>query len=194
MTIAKKLYVGFGLILGIMLVLLMFNVVSVAKEARAREAVSVTLNDMATIRAVSFQMMQNRQSLGNYLLSGDLRDEDKTNKGIADLETLLRDGQTMVHDTFLRSAFSQVEENERSWADNFARPMIAKRRQVDAGDATVSDLQIFYLQRDPNSWVAKSSAVLEEAGNNVRKAVDESTASARTATAFSSTITIAGTL
>src|SRR5215469_6005806 len=194
MTIAKKLYVGFGLILGIMLVLLMFNVVSVAKEARAREAVSVTLNDMATIRAVSFQMMQNRQSLGNYLLSGDLRDEDKTNKGIADLETLLRDGQTMVHDTFLRSAFSQVEENERSWADNFARPMIAKRHQVDAGDATVSDLQIFYLQRDPNSWVAKSSAVLEEAGNNVRKAVDESTASARTATAFSSTITIAGTL
>ena len=41
--------------------------------------------------------------------------------------------------------------------------MMAKRHQVDAGDATVSDLQIYYLQHDPASWINKSSAVLDEA-------------------------------
>ena len=41
--------------------------------------------------------------------------------------------------------------------------MIAKRHQVDAGDATVSDLQIYYLQHDPASWVNKSTAVLDDA-------------------------------
>ena len=193
MTIGKKLYVGFGLILGIMLILLLFNIISVAKETRARDAVAATLSDVQTIEAVRFQMMQNRQSLGNYLLSGDLRDEDKTNHGIQDLQALLRDGETKAHDNFLRSAFSQVEEIEHSWADNFAHPMIAKRHQVDAGDATVSDLQIFYLQHDPSSWVAKSSGVLDEAGVSVRKALDESTASARTATNLSSAITTGGT-
>jgi len=42
----------------------------------------------------------------------------------------------------------QVESTEASWADNFAKPC-AKRHQVDSGDATVSDLQIFYLQKIP---------------------------------------------
>jgi len=38
---------------------------------------------------------------------------------------------------------------------------------VDAGDATVSDLQIFYLQKDPASWLTKSSAVLDQANSDV---------------------------
>ena len=51
----------------------------------------------------------------------------------------------------------QVESTEASWGDNFAKPLLAKRHQVDSGDATVSDLQIFYLQKDPTSWLLKSS-------------------------------------
>jgi methyl-accepting chemotaxis protein len=89
---------------------------------------------------------------------------------------------------------SQVAENEHNWADIFAKPMIAKRHQVDAGDATVSDLQIFYLQHDPASWVSKSSGVLDEANNNVRKSLEDSTEAASSATALSSALTTAGTL
>ncbi len=55
-----------------------------------------------------------------------------------------------------------MESTEASWADNFAKPLLAKRHQVDAGDATVSDLQIFYLQKDPSSWLTKSSTVLDQ--------------------------------
>ncbi|MGB0034616.1 MAG: methyl-accepting chemotaxis protein [Candidatus Acidiferrales bacterium] len=194
MTISKKLYLGFGAILAIMLGLFIINIFTVIREYSARSTVAVTLADVQTIETVRFQMMENRQYLGNYLLSGDLRDEDRANHGINDLHELLREAGNKAHDVYLRSALTQVEENEHNWADNFAKPMIAKRHQVDAGDATVSDLQIFYLQHDPGSWINKSSGVLDEANRAVRRALEESNSSASSATAVSTGITTAGTL
>jgi len=194
MTIGRKLYFGFGSILAIMLVLFFFNTISVLRENKARDSVKTTLADVQTIETVRFQMMQNRQYLGNYLLSGDLRDEDKTGHGINDLQVVVREGQTKAHYPNLKTALAQVEENEHSWADDFAKPMIAKRHQVDAGDATVSDLQIFYLQHDPASWVNKSSGVLDAARDDVSKALEESNAAAASASARSTGITTGGTL
>src|SRR3984893_15239050 len=194
MTISKKLYLGFGAILAIMLFLFVINIFTVAREYTARSASAATLADVQTIVSVRYQMMENRLFLGNYLLSGDLRDEDKTNKGVADLASLLKDVESKANDASLKTAFAQVEAGEHSWADDFAKPMIAKRHQVDAGDATVSDLQIFYLQHDPNAWFNKSSVVLDEASTAVRKALDDSNTSAASATALSTIITTVGTL
>jgi methyl-accepting chemotaxis protein len=131
--------------------------------------------------------------LGNYLLSGDVRDEDKTNKGANELSEILKDAESKVNDANLKTAFVQVDEGERSWLEDFAKPMIAKRHQVDAGDATVSDLQIYYLQHDPNSWFNKSTAVLNEANLSVRKTLDDSNSSAASATELSTIITTVGT-
>jgi methyl-accepting chemotaxis protein len=194
MTIGKKLYLGFGAILAIMLVLFVINLFTVRREYAARSNVAVTLSNVQIIETVRFRMMENRLFLGNYLLSGDLRDEDKTNKGFNDLSTMLKESQSRVSDQNLRSALSSVDENEQSWFENFAKQMIAKRHQVDAGDATVSDLQIFYLQHDPASWINKSSGVLDEADRDVRKALDDSNASASAATSWSTSVTIIGTL
>jgi methyl-accepting chemotaxis protein len=194
MTIGKKLYLGFGAVLAIMLVLFIINIFTVRREYSARATVASTLSDVKAIETVRFQMMENRLYLGNYLLSGDLRDEDKTNKGVSDLAALLKDVESKANDGSLKTAFAEVEAGEHSWADDFAKPMIAKRHQVDAGDATVSDLQIFYLQHDPNAWFNKSSVVLDEASTAVRKALDDSNTSAASATALSTIITTAGTL
>src|SRR5271167_632901 len=194
MTIRRKLYFGFGAILAIMLALFVVNILTVLREHTARSAAASTLNDVQTIENIRFQMMENRLFLENYLLSGDLRDEEKTNKGISDLLALLREGESKGNDTNLRAALAQVEENEHNWAENFAKQMIVKRHQVDAGDATVSDLQIYYLQHDPASWTTKSASVLNDANNNVRKALDDSNASAASATTFSTIITTLGTL
>jgi methyl-accepting chemotaxis protein len=138
-------------------------------------------------------MMETRLYLGNYLLSGDVRDEDKTNKGATELSDILKDAESKVNDANLKTAFVQVDEGERSWLEDFAKPMIAKRHQVDAGDATVSDLQIYYLQHDPNSWFNKSTAVLDEANLSVRKTLDDSNSSAASATELSTIITTVGT-
>ena len=194
MTIGKKLYLGFGAVLGIMIVLLGVNIITVKHEHDARGTVAATLNDVQAIESVRYQMMENRLFLGSYLLSGDLRDEDKTNKGINDLQELLKQSEAKVDDTILRSALSQVQENERDWAENFAKPMIAKRHQVDAGDATVSDLQIYYLQHDPSSWVNKSTGVLDESSRNVKKAFEEADQSAASATLWNTIITTMGML
>jgi methyl-accepting chemotaxis protein len=194
MTISKKLYGGFGAILGIMLILFIVNLFTVKREYAARGVVRATLADVQTIENIRLQMMENRLYLGNYLLSGDLRDEDRTNKGVSDLLALLKEAESKSPDAGLRGALSQVDDNERGWSENFAKPMMAKRHQVDSGDATVSDLQIYYLQHDPASWVTKSSSVLDEGNLAVRKSLDDSNASAASATSWSTGVTIVGTL
>ena len=123
MTIGKKLYFGFGAILTIMLFLLAINILTVVRQYGTRSAVHDTLQDVQTIERMRYEMIENRLSLGNYLLSGDLRDEENTSKGINDLQDFLRESETSVHDSSLRSALNEVEENERDWSENFARPM-----------------------------------------------------------------------
>ncbi|MGD0955509.1 MAG: methyl-accepting chemotaxis protein [Candidatus Acidiferrales bacterium] len=194
MTIGKKLYWGFGAILAIILFLFVINIFAVIRQYSAREAVKATLADVQAIETVRFKVVENRLSLGNYLLGGDLRDQDKTNKGISELQDLLRQSEVKANDPGLRSALAQVEDNEHQWADNFAKALIAKRHQVDAGDATVADLQIVYLQLDPASWINKSTAILDEASRSVSKAQDESNASAASATLASTIMTTVGTL
>jgi methyl-accepting chemotaxis protein len=192
MTIAKKLYVGFSAVIGAMLFLLAINIFAVRHEHDARNTVSATSTDRNAIDSVRYQLMENRLYLADYLLSGDLREEDETNKGVNDLQNLLRESHSKVNDVNLRSALSQVEENERQWADTFAKQMIAKRHQVDAGDATVSDFQIYYLQRDPASWLTKSTSILDDSSQNVQKAFDEANESAASATWWNTIITLTG--
>src|SRR5262249_53152906 len=108
------------------------------------------------------QIAHNSLDLNNFLLSGDPRDEEKVNKGMTDLNDFIKRGQAQAANEDVRSALIQVDSTQANWADNFAKPLLAKRHQVDSGDATVSDLQIFYLQKDPASWLTKSSVVLDE--------------------------------
>ena len=62
---------------------------------------------------------------------------------------------------------------EQAWGNEFANPLVDKRRAVDSGNATVAELQIFYLQKDSNSWVARSSDVLDDVDRENRKLLDE---------------------
>jgi methyl-accepting chemotaxis protein len=194
MTIKQQLYRGFGLILIILAVLLIVDVGSLLKAQKASSEAASTLEGVRTTENVRYQIMQNRLNLNNFLLSGDPRDEDKTNKGLTDLVDTVKRGQAQTQSEFLRAALIQVEGTEASWADNFAKPLLAKRHQVDSGDATVSDLQIFYLQKDPASWLSKSSAVLDQANVDISKALAESQKAADRAGTFSLIIIVLGTL
>ena len=125
---------------------------------------------------------------------GDPRDEDKVNHGFSDLADLVKQGESKTNNEFLHTALIQVESTESSCADNFAKPLLAKRHQVDSGDATVSDLQIFYLQKDPASWLTKSSTVLDEANTDTGKALKQSESAASTASKISFCIVVFGTI
>ena len=194
MTIGKKLYAGFGLILVILAVLFLVNIFAGYFEKSARNSASTALDSVRIVEAVRYQIMLNRLNMNNFLLSGDPRDEDKVNKGLTDMADLIRRGEAQATNDAVHTALIQVESTETSWADNFAKPLIAKRHQVDSGDATVSDLQIFYLQKDPSSWLAKSSTVLDQSNAEISKFLEQSTKSANNASLVSAIVTIGGTL
>ncbi len=194
MTIARRLYAGFGIILGVLTLLFIVNLITAARQSSAATEASRALEGVTTIESVRSQIMQNRLNLNNFLLSGDPRDEEKVNKGMADLADALKRSEAQVGNEALRMALIQVESNESSWADNFSKPLLAKRHQVDSGDATVSDLQIFYLQKDPASWLTKSSTILDQSGAEIKKSQDESKKSADSARILSMVVTVAGTL
>jgi len=194
MSIGKKLYAGFGLVLAILVGLFLVNSVAGLRQRNARADSAASLKSVQTIQTVRLQIMQNRLSLDNFLLSGDPRDEEKVNKGITELNDTLKQGEAQLSADTLRTALIQVESTEASWADNFAKPLLAKRHQVDSGDSTVSDLQIFYLQKDPTSWLTKSSAVLDQSTSEITKTFDETTKSADKTGNWSFGITIGGTL
>jgi len=168
------------MILGVLLILFIVNLIAASRQGSALESVR-------TIEAVRYQIMQNRLNLNNFLLSGDPRDEEKVNKGMVETADTLKRGQSVASSESLRMALIQVESIEASWGDNFAKPLLAKRHQVDSGDATVSDLQIFYLQKDPASWLTKSSTILDQSSA-------DTTTSAGTASKVSFYLTTLGTL
>src|SRR6266571_3039432 len=190
MTIGKKLYAGFGLILGVLVLLFLVNIFAGFKEKSARTDASSALESVRTVESVRYQIMLNRLNMNNFLLSGDPRDEEKVNKGLTDITDQVKRGESQSGNEAVRTALIQVESTEASWADNFAKPLIATRHQVDSGDATVSDLQIFYLQKDPASWLTKSSVVLDQSNADITKFLQDSTNSANRATAFSAVATI----
>jgi methyl-accepting chemotaxis protein len=194
MTIGRQLYKGFGAVLAILGLLLFVDLGALWKARAASDEAAATLESVRTAENVRYQIMQNRLNLNNFLLSGDPRDEDKVNRGLTDLTDLIKRGQSQGSSEILHTALIQVESTEASWADNFAKPLLAKRHQVDSGDATVSDLQIFYLQKDPASWLAKSSAVLDQANTDISRALQESQVIASRASSLSGVVIVLGTL
>src|SRR5450759_814874 len=173
MNIGKKLYISFGIILGTVLLLLAINLIAVQREHAAKAAAQRSMDMTEATSKVRFQMMQNRLHLQNYRLSGDTRDVDKMNDGERLLSDALRHAQELANSPQQRSSLEKVQGLEQAWGNEFANPLVDKRRAVDSGNATVAELQIFYLQKDPNSWVSRSSEVLDDVDRENLKLLEE---------------------
>ncbi|HVI08746.1 MAG TPA: methyl-accepting chemotaxis protein [Candidatus Binatia bacterium] len=172
MTIGKRLYQNFGIILAMVVVLFLVNIMAVQREHAAKAAATASLELANATNAVRFQMMQDRLYLSNYLLSGDTREVERMNEGLRTLEEKLAEGKTLSNSDQERSALSKVEQLEQSWSKEFAQPLIEKRKDVDSGNATVAELQIYYLQKDASSWVKNSTDALDVADGENHKLVD----------------------
>src|SRR5258708_35710404 len=140
MTIGKKLYAGFGLILGILSLLFIVNLFTGWKQSSTRKDNNSALDGVTTVEAVRYQIMLNRLNMNNFLLSGDPRDEDRVNKGLTDIVDQIKRGESNASNESVRTALIQADSTKASWSDNFAKPLIAKSHQVDSAYATVSDL------------------------------------------------------
>src|ERR1700745_1615707 len=173
MTIGKKLYVNFGIILIMVLALFLANWFAVRREHDAKKAAQQSQDLAEATNQVRFQMMQNRLYLSNYLLSGDTREVDRMNEGLRLLNEKLDQGKTLASSDQIKTSLTKVQQLEQSWGKEFAQPLIEKRKDVDSGNATVAELQIYYLQKDASSWVKNSTDSLDVADGENRKLVEE---------------------
>lgn len=184
MTIGRRLYLGFGSILSILVLLFIVNFSALMREHSLLNKASDTSLSLQTIENVRYRMMQSRLDLRNFLLSGDPRIETQTTKDMADLDDFIENSRLKTSNETLRTALSQVGQIELDWDQNFAKPLLAKRHQVDSGDTTVADLQVFYLEKNAGSWVGKQMSILADADNEISKSLEDAKNSATSATWF----------
>jgi methyl-accepting chemotaxis protein len=190
MNIGKKLYLSFGGILGTVVLLAAVILFAVWREHDTKAAAQRSMDMTQATSLVRFELMQNRLHLQNYLLSGDTRDVEKMNDGVRRLAEALQRAQGLANNDQQRASLEKVQQFEQSWGVEFANPLAEKRRQVDSGNATVAELQIFYLQKDPNSWVSRSSDVLDQVDQLNLKLLEERRRSDEVAATFTVAVTL----
>src|SRR5258708_14951379 len=173
MSITKKLYLNFGIVLAMVVVLFFVTLFAVKREQNAKDGAAQAMQMTDATDKVRFQIMQNRLYLSNYLLSGDSREVQRMNEGVKQLRDELQTASKLATSEEQGSKIQTVQKNEETWVPEFADPMLQKRRQVDSGNATVADLQIYYLQKDPGAWVKASIDALDIADHDAHQTLEE---------------------
>ncbi len=194
MTIGKKLYVNFGAVLAMVVVLFLVNLIAVQREHSAKAAASLALKMADTTDKIRFQMMQNRLYLSNYLLSGDTREVERLNEGLRILQEHLQSAKDLSNSEQQKAALEKVQNSEQNWSREFATPLMEKRKDVDGGNATVAELQIFYLQKDASSWVKSATEYLEAADQENSKILESRRKSDETAATATIVVALISTL
>jgi methyl-accepting chemotaxis protein len=152
-TIGGKLYMGFGLIMAIVVVAFLVNWLAVRHEQTTRALYKQSITMVESLSKLDKARNENRLFLRNFLLNGDRREADALARGQSEVEALIseiKENGTALGDTSrAKQLLDQMAEAEREWGRVFAAPLMEKRRQVDIGSATVAELQIAYLQATP---------------------------------------------
>jgi len=163
MTIGKRLYVNFGVLLVNALALFIINFIALERQQCARENSQHALELAQAWDRLRYQMMQNRLDLRNYLLSGDEHDSQKVNAGINQLAQLLDAASNQSAAEQQRGLLIRLRGIETNWENNFAYPLMEQRKQVNAGATTISELQLFDLQMDNTTarWVKDSDELFD---------------------------------
>src|SRR3954467_14926607 len=136
MTIGKKLYVNFGAVLAMVVVLFLVNLIAVQREHSAKAAAAQSMELADATDHVRFQIMQNRLYLSNYLLSGDTRELDRLTEGDHKLGDALQSAIGLAGSAQQKDALNRVLSSEQNWVHDFAEPLVQKRKDVDSGNAT----------------------------------------------------------
>jgi methyl-accepting chemotaxis protein len=168
MSIGKKLYYGFGALIAMMALLFL---VSLAARWRDKSARANTA-EIGDIRGL---VTQNNLALNSYLLSGSPDEVKKISDGDSRLLDRIDHFKDKVNSE-QHASLDKLQSAERDWMSKFANPVIEKRKQVDNGNATVAELQIFYLQQDPGTWLETLNTPLDQVQKSINASSDTTSA------------------
>src|SRR5689334_9526066 len=161
MTIAKKLYWGFGGMIALALVLSLVSQFGLWREQAAKRKTNRSFQVLRDTSTLQYLLSENQIHLNNYLLSGDASESDRVLTGVTQLDEAIHrtEAKASVEEQI---PLEKLNEAVHDWTEHFARPLIDKRRQVDSGNGTVAELQIFYLQLNPGEWMKKIKEPIDQ--------------------------------
>jgi len=197
-SIGGKLYMGFGMIMVIVLVAFLVNWAAARHEQTTRAMYKKSITIVESLSRLDRARSENRLFLRNFLLNGDRREADALTHGQGEVETLITEIKenwaTLGDDSNqARQLLDQLGEVEREWGRTFAAPLMEKRRQVDTGSATVAELQIAYLQATPTpEQKQREDLPMQQLQAITRKANAEAESSDSTAATLITVVTLGG--
>ena len=193
-SIRYKLYKSFAIVLAMVLLIFIVNYWAMQREHGTKEASAQAKTLKEATGKIRFQMMQNRLNLGNYLLSGDTREIEHMNEGVHKLADILQNSFTLTTSEQIKDDLNRVLSSEQNWARDFAEPLVQKRKDVDSGNATVAELQIFYLQKDAAAWVKTATDLLDKVDLEIENILTERRKSDEFAGTITTVVSILSTL
>ena len=144
MSIGKALYVNFGKILVLVLALFAINLIFLSREHGARNATNSASEVLLSCEQVRYQMFVNRMKLRDFVIDGKEVHVEELRSGMAKLSEDLKDAENKAINSAQLEALKKVGDSEASWLQNFAEPLMEKRRQVTSGQANMASLHEFF--------------------------------------------------
>src|SRR5438270_13702603 len=121
MTIAKKLYWGFGGMIGLVLILASVSQFGLWREQAAKRKTDRSFQVLRATSALQYLLSQNQIHLNNYLLSGDPGEAEKVVSGVSQLDDAIHSTQAKAT-AEERLPLERLNEAAHDWSEHFARP------------------------------------------------------------------------
>ena len=125
-TIGGKLYMGFGLIMAIVVVAFLVNWLAVRHEQTTRALYKQSITMVESLSKLDKARNENRLFLRNFLLNGDRREADALARGQSEVEALIneiKNNGTALGDTSSSGKLlDQLADAERDWGRPLPRP------------------------------------------------------------------------
>lgn len=162
------------------------------RERGAKTALSNALDLSQATENIRHQMMDNRLSLSNYLLTGAGTELDRLHDGNTRTANFLRDAQGKATDANQRAGLNRIEAIEREWYTDFADRFIQGHKDVDSGRINANDLLEQYTKAEPMEQLKRSNEVINEVQNENRSQLDVRRKSDETASLVTTLVCVLG--
>ena len=176
MNIGKRLYRGFGITIGLLILLAVVNIIA-SIEARSSGLQTDRLFALQKKTSeIASQMGANRQNLANFILSGSGLDGKSLSEGNTKVKSEVDKAITMATDDNekdVKEALNDLRNAENTWISSFAEPLADAMNQVNTGNKMIKDVQDDYFKKRGDRLDEKSNEPLQRVQSTIATLVDK---------------------
>jgi methyl-accepting chemotaxis protein len=164
LSMVQKLYAGFGLIVGVMLVLTLMTAFNLSRLNESSEARLHSQRLIAESNNVYGDVARAAGSIRQYGYTGEAKIMANYNKALKNLreKALPSLRKEVGGETAQLARLDQIEALVDAWVQNYAEPFIKKRAEIDAKQATMDDLAALSVQLGNKAKISPFADLLDE--------------------------------